>query len=331
MIVPGLLAGAALATGMWTAGFTGAAPAQAQSRDANSPLQRRLEQAELLAGLTPVEGPGLVITLRHCPRSVKGIEREKLMIREQDLNAVLAALRAGDAEALGVAGRVPGTMQRVHLGSVALDEGAGIRLNGVMLEAPYRIVAIGNAATMRAELLREGGVVKQAGLEGLGMITIQGAIRTQLPAAPARAPRFARATGEGPSDATPTAAVEVLETQPDAPAAPPPAAPVKPAEPMRAAQPPASKPAVPESNTTPAKPAPVVTPPAATTPVSMPGEQKFFAGKDMKRYSTRYHASGCRFGERVPSQDRISFTSAAEAAKVGREPCPVCLRRSAGM
>ena len=312
--VPRLWVGAVLVTGVW--GLVGTRPVPALAEQPPSPLQQRLERAELLAGLTPVEGPGLVITLRHCPRSVKGIEREKLMIREQDLNAVLDALRAGGAEALGVEGRQPGSMQRVHLGSVAVDEGQSVRLNGALLEAPFRIVAIGNAATMRSELLREGGVVKQAGLEGLGMIVIEGAIRATLPAAPPRLPRFARATGEGASDATPSAASEPSEpVKPE----PPKTEPAK-TEPMKAEAPPAP-PAQPAVATT--------TPPASATPTAVAMEAKFFAGKDMKRYSVRYHAAGCRFGERVPKQDRVTFASASEAAQAGREPCPVCCRRSA--
>lgn len=328
--VPGLLAGAALIVGVWGSGVTGSTPALAQAPESSSALQQRLNRAELLAGLTPVEGPGLVITLRHCPRSVKGIEREKLMIREQDLNAVLDALRAGGAEALGVEGNQPGSMQRVHLGSVALDEGRGVRLNDALLEAPFRVVAIGNAATMRSELLREGGVVKQAGLEGLGMIVIEGAIKAMLPAAPPRLPRFARAAGEGPSEIIATAAPEVAAPPPAAPpTTPPPAVSAKPA-PVKPEPPAQPAPAAP----TPAAPAPAVTltnPPAAASPTGMATEAKFFAGKDMKRYSVRYHAAGCRFGERVPTQDRITFTTAAEAAQAGREPCPVCLRRQAGM
>lgn len=345
IIVPGLFAGAALAVSAWGFGASLSRPAFAQTSAAPSVLQQRLERAELLAGLTPVEGPGLIITLRHCPRSVKGIEREKLMIREQDLNAVLDALSAGGAEALGVEGRQPGGMQRVHLGTVAVDDGQGIRLNGALLEAPFRVVAIGNAASMRSELLREGGVVKQAGLEGLGMIVIEGAIKAKLPAAPPRLPRFARAAGEGPSEIISSATTETLTPEPSVPMAPPAVAqpvpppvtekpaPAKPepakAEPAKAepAKPAPSVP-VPAPPPTPVAPA---NPPAAVTPASMATEGKFFAGKDMKRYSARYHAAGCRFGERVPAQDRETFASAAEATKAGREPCPVCLRRSAGM
>src|SRR4029077_16909402 len=75
-------------------------PALPAPDDVNQ-LRDRLARAELLGGLTPVEGLGVVVTLRNSPRPLpKGSDPSNLLIHDQDVNAVLNALRAAGAEAL---------------------------------------------------------------------------------------------------------------------------------------------------------------------------------------------------------------------------------------
>jgi uncharacterized protein YlxW (UPF0749 family) len=45
-----------------------------------------------------------------------------------------------------------------------------------------------------------------------------------------------------------------------------------------------------------------------------------FGGKGL----AKYHLPGCRFGERIPQNQRVTFHSAEDAEKNGRTPCPIC-------
>lgn len=288
-----------------------------------SATEVRLRTAELLAGLTPVEGPGLVVVLRHSPRPARGISPDKLQVREQDLNAVVNALRAGGAEALGLQGAGQEDILRLHLGSVAVDEGNGVQVSGVRLRAPYRIIAIGDARTMRSELMREGGVVKQAGLEALNMIEIHGSVALKLPAAPPRELRYARRSGEPPRDLGLLSPPAVAPTSPSVPAP----RTQEPDAPRKPASPPASTPSPPAAPPVITRPPPRQ--PAANSGTPGPNGERYFAGTVRPRYTLNYHAVGCRFGERIPVQDRVYFALPGEAERAGLKGCVVCSAREA--
>ncbi|MGV3723397.1 MAG: DUF881 domain-containing protein, partial [Actinomycetota bacterium] len=121
-------------------------------------LAERLQRAELLAGLTDVEGSGLVVHLRHSPRNLKGVDRATLEIHDRDVNDVINALRIGGAEALAISDGRKTVVERILVLSAASPKGDGIQVNGVHFTPPYRIYALGDAFAMRGELLREGGV-----------------------------------------------------------------------------------------------------------------------------------------------------------------------------
>jgi hypothetical protein len=156
-------------------------------------LLDRLARAELLAGLTEVQGPGLVVTLRNCPRAIQGADPTLLRIQDRELNAVLNALRVGGAEALAVQSGKGGVPERILATSAARDTADGVLLNGTRLVPPYRLLAVGSAEAMRAELLREDGVVKKNGLDTLQMFELVPVDELSLPAfSRAQDSRFAR-------------------------------------------------------------------------------------------------------------------------------------------
>src|SRR5687768_16071351 len=124
-----------LCIALMLAGSAGAAPKSRRSSStrsrstaaapASQELAERLRRAELLAGVTEVEGPGVIVTLRHCPQKVSGADPSSLMVRDQDVNAVLSALRSAGAEALAISGK--GTdLERILVTSAARDTDLGI-------------------------------------------------------------------------------------------------------------------------------------------------------------------------------------------------------------
>jgi uncharacterized protein YlxW (UPF0749 family) len=100
--------------------------------------QREMEGTSALAGLTPVEGPGLRVTLDDSdleePPSGSGVN--DLVIHSQDVQAVVNALWRAGAEAVAING------QRLVSTSAVLCVGNTLLLNGTVHSPPYEIAAV---------------------------------------------------------------------------------------------------------------------------------------------------------------------------------------------
>lgn len=119
----------------------------------------RAQVDELLApaGLTPVRGPGVVVTLDDAEPPRDGTANSNdLIIHEQDLQAVVNALWAGGAEAVSVAGeRVLATTAIRCVGNVLL-------LHNSTYSPPYVVEAIGDEAVLRRTLRQDATVARFA-------------------------------------------------------------------------------------------------------------------------------------------------------------------------
>ncbi len=108
------------------------------------------EKAEALrgpAGLDPVTGPGLTITLTDAPKSMQSVvetdeELRSLVVHQQDIQAVANALWEGGAEAMTIQD------QRVISTTGIRCVGNSVVLHDVPYAPPYRISAIGPINTM---------------------------------------------------------------------------------------------------------------------------------------------------------------------------------------
>ena len=149
--------------------------------------------ANVWAGVTSVEGPGLIVTLKDSAQDVPAeSDRDHLRVHEQDLLGVINSLKAGGCEAMAISS-LRGKWYRITFTTAFRDDDNGIRVNATVLKGPIRIAAIGDPKQMKAELFRRGGVVRRSGLEALKMITVTTERTIRLPAAPVdRQPRFAR-------------------------------------------------------------------------------------------------------------------------------------------
>jgi uncharacterized protein YlxW (UPF0749 family) len=108
--------------------------------------QARAELARIraYAGLDPVVGPGVTVTI-DGPIDGPGVE---------DL---LNELRNAGAEAITVGG------VRVVVGTIVSGGARDLRVDGVRLEDPFEVSAIGAAETLTGSLTRIGGIVAQVG------------------------------------------------------------------------------------------------------------------------------------------------------------------------
>jgi uncharacterized protein YlxW (UPF0749 family) len=100
-----------------------------------------LNRLKILNGVVEVSGPGVQVTL-DSPATVL------------DLQDLLNELRNAGAEAIALNG------QRIVASSVILPMADGsIAVDGVATRRPYVFVAIGDASTLEAALLRPGGLL----------------------------------------------------------------------------------------------------------------------------------------------------------------------------
>ncbi|HMZ14422.1 MAG TPA: DUF881 domain-containing protein [Mycobacterium sp.] len=114
-------------------------------------MQARATELGADAGLDPVHGPGLVVTLSDAQRDADGrfprdASPDDLVVHQQDIQAVLNALWSAGAEAIQMQDqRIIGTSAPRCVGNTLL-------LNGRTYSPPYTVTAIGDPAAMQAAL-----------------------------------------------------------------------------------------------------------------------------------------------------------------------------------
>jgi uncharacterized protein YlxW (UPF0749 family) len=112
--------------------------AQTQAREARRP-----------AGLTKVTGPGITVTLADAPREVRESSTEdinKLVVHQQDIQAVVNAMWAAGATAVTIEG------QRVVTTTGIQCAGSTVQVNGLYFPQPYEISAVGDPAALEERI-----------------------------------------------------------------------------------------------------------------------------------------------------------------------------------
>lgn len=123
----------------------------AQAGAALSAIQRRADVLAFDAGLDPVRGPGIVVSLTDAQRDADGrfprdASPDDLVVHQQDIEAVLNALWSAGAEAVQMQD------QRIIATSAPRCVGNTLLLNGRTYSPPYTITAIGDATAMQRAL-----------------------------------------------------------------------------------------------------------------------------------------------------------------------------------
>ncbi len=107
--------------------------------------QRRVEQLKDPAGLVPRTGPGVTVTLSDAPEDVirnTSLNRNLLVVHQQDIQAVVNAMWKSGATAVTIAG------QRIVSTTGIKCEGNAVQLQGVPYSQPYRISAVGDQTAL---------------------------------------------------------------------------------------------------------------------------------------------------------------------------------------
>ena len=146
-------------------------------------IDEQLRSLQVLAGTSPVTGPGVVVVVSDPERA----------ITYDALIDMVQELRDAGAEAVAV------NDQRVGVASAFAERDRRVTLNGVTLDGPYRVLAIGQPATLDGGLKIPGGAVDALrALKGV-KIEVQRQAKVDIPAL-ARPPqlRAARPVGSTP-------------------------------------------------------------------------------------------------------------------------------------
>ncbi len=146
-------------------------------------LTKQLDEYRFLAGITPVQGPGIVVTLKDSvkrppadlPSQVSADLTATFIIHDLDLQRVVNELRAAGAEAFAV------NDQRVVTTTAIRCVGPAIQVNGVPLTPPYVIRAIGDPGTLSESLALPGGIAEQLRQTDPSMIQIERSTALVLP------------------------------------------------------------------------------------------------------------------------------------------------------
>jgi uncharacterized protein YlxW (UPF0749 family) len=145
--------------------------------------QAEANRLSAIAGLTPMVGPGLTVTLDDSSRDPAaplpvGVSPDDLVVHQQDLQAVVNALWAGGAQGVQV-------MDQRLLATMAVRcVGNTLILHGRVYSPPFSVTAVGDVASMRQALQTAPGLViyrEWVDLVGLGYQVVSHA-KTTLPA-----------------------------------------------------------------------------------------------------------------------------------------------------
>ena len=134
------------------------------SSDYASIMSDQLERSEVLAGLTEVEGPGIVLTLTDSTwQSDLTTGQEVFLIHDGDLRQAISELAAAGAEAYSING------QRIISTTPIRCVGPVITINEQKTAPPYEISVIGDPKTLEAAVNMRGGLADLFGAVGIGV------------------------------------------------------------------------------------------------------------------------------------------------------------------
>lgn len=155
-------------------------------------LDAALHRAERDAGLTPLVGPGVIVTLFDAPPDCVGAAY-LCQVQDYDLQLTANNLFAAGAEAVAVG------QERVIVTTALRSAGSQITANYHVLVPPYEVRAIGDPDDLAASVADVGAALEAAG-SGLRMeVRTSGSV--EVPGVPAPAVRVARpASAPGQTD-----------------------------------------------------------------------------------------------------------------------------------
>ncbi|MBC7765549.1 MAG: DUF881 domain-containing protein [Hyphomonadaceae bacterium] len=124
-----------------------------ESSDYAKTLLDQLKRAEVLAGMTELEGVGVQLTLNDSKLKNPGtVDENAFILHDQDVMMILNELRAAGAEAISISD------ERVLATTEIRCVGPTVSINNNKYAPPFIINAIGEADRLEASINLRGGV-----------------------------------------------------------------------------------------------------------------------------------------------------------------------------
>jgi len=124
--------------------------------EAKEVLQEELAKMKHYAGLVPVSGPGVKVSIEGISpeQELPGVNRGLNNITDLDILKIVNELFSAGAEAVAVNG------QRILAVSEIRLAGKHININAIPISSPYNIIAVGNGETLKGRLEIKEGLVE---------------------------------------------------------------------------------------------------------------------------------------------------------------------------
>ncbi|NCE63360.1 DUF881 domain-containing protein [Pseudoflavonifractor sp. 524-17] len=129
----------------------------AASGQGSEALKTEVDRLSVIAGLTDVEGPGVMVVLNDSKAENTTGDEMDYLIHDSDLLTVINELRAAGAQAISFNG------ERILATSEVRCAGPVVMVNGKRFAAPFVIYAIGDPTTLYNALTMRNGVVDVLG------------------------------------------------------------------------------------------------------------------------------------------------------------------------
>jgi Uncharacterized protein conserved in bacteria len=135
----------------------------ASGNESAANLQTELKKANMAAGLIPVTGPGIIVTLNDSPRALQsGQNPNDLLVHDEDILKIVNEMKASGAEAISV------NDQRITAMTEIRCAGTTILVNANKVAPPFTIKATGDPQLLESGLNIRGGyleILKSIGLQ----------------------------------------------------------------------------------------------------------------------------------------------------------------------
>ncbi|MGI6307343.1 MAG: DUF881 domain-containing protein [Dethiobacteria bacterium] len=146
------------------------------AKNPSDKFQEELKEVQMAAGLTALQGPGIIITLDDSARTVQaGQDPNLFLIHDDDLLKLVNELKAAGAEAIAI------NEQRVVTSTEIRCAGPTISVNNTRIAPPYVVQAIGSPEALDSSLNMRGGIMDTFQFWGI-QIQIQKTDNLTLPA-----------------------------------------------------------------------------------------------------------------------------------------------------
>lgn len=135
----------------------------ASGNQVTADLQTELKKSNMAAGLIPVYGPGIIVTLNDSPRALQpGGNPNDLLVHDEDILKIVNEMKASGAEAISV------NDQRITAMTEIRCAGTTILVNMNKVAPPFVIKATGDPQLLESGLTIRGGyleILKSIGLQ----------------------------------------------------------------------------------------------------------------------------------------------------------------------